>query len=155
FVLAVSLEQPNETYGRFVIKRILRIYPPFAFAILVSLGLYWLIHPVPVPGLSEWFNNETWNRTPDTRLLTAHFFMLGPPAYETLDNVMWSLVHELRISVIFPLIVYCILRCLKTALFFSLIASFIALALAAKSNPGIGDWILTVHYAVLFFTGAA
>src|SRR5689334_14990744 len=43
-------------YVPFLIKRVTRLYPPVAAAVLLSLALYLAIQPHPIAGLSWWFN---------------------------------------------------------------------------------------------------
>lgn len=106
FVLSMpflrSKRQPG--YAEFAIKRICRIYPPFAFAILVSAMLYAVVQPTPISGLSTWFNEVLWDRPLSVDYIVRNLLMTGIPGDMTLDLVMWSLVHELRISLIFPLL---------------------------------------------------
>ena len=91
-------------YAEFAIKRICRIYPPFAFAILVSAVLYALVQPAPIPALSAWFNDVQWTRPLSADYVFRNLAMTGLHGDMTLDTVMWSLVHELRISLIFPVL---------------------------------------------------
>jgi peptidoglycan/LPS O-acetylase OafA/YrhL len=154
FVLALSLEAPDETYGRFVIKRVFRIWPPLAFVVLLSAGLYFLVPTSPIPQLSDWFNVIQWTTRPDAHLLVMHLAMIGIPPNESLDTSMWSLVHEMRISLVFPLIAIATARSPRIALSLSLTASMAALAF--MPGPEIAaSWLRTVHYTVLFFFGAA
>ena len=112
FVLAASIDAGQNhvgarfNYGRFAAKRILRIYPPFAAIILASAGLYLLVQPVPVEGLSGWFNHQSWAYPVTPRLIAGHLLMTDQHRDMSLMNVMWSLVHELRISMIFPLVFF-------------------------------------------------
>jgi nucleotidyltransferase/DNA polymerase involved in DNA repair len=112
FVLAAAIQSSlgkdagGFDYGRFAAKRFVRIYPPFAFAVLISAGLYLLIQPGPVAGLSVWFNTQSWAYPVAPAMLAGHFLMTDQHRDMTLINVMWSLIHELRISMIFPLIFF-------------------------------------------------
>jgi peptidoglycan/LPS O-acetylase OafA/YrhL len=54
--------------------------------------------------LSSWFN-QSWRESVSVELILAHLFMIGTQASMSLDNVMWSLVHEARISLVFPLLI--------------------------------------------------
>ena len=66
FFLALSLEADGETYLRFLVKRIFRIMPPLALAVLFSAELYLAIDPHPLPGLAPWFYTAGWTVRPDT-----------------------------------------------------------------------------------------
>jgi len=104
FVLSLPFLRRQPGYGPFAIKRICRIYPPFAAAILVSAALYAWVQPTPMPGLSTWFNTVLWDRPLSLDYVVRNLMMTGIREDMTLDLVMWSLVHELRISLVFPLL---------------------------------------------------
>jgi peptidoglycan/LPS O-acetylase OafA/YrhL len=106
FVLSLpflrSVRQPG--YSAFVIKRVCRIYPPFAAAILISAALCVLVEPASNPALSAWFNEVLPDRVLSMEYILRNLMMTGLVPDMSLDTVMWSLVHELRISLIFPIL---------------------------------------------------
>lgn len=87
------------TYPQFVIRRIFRIWVPFAIVILCAALLCQGLGG-PLPQL-PWID-ESWNVPLTWQLLAGHLLMLGTTAFVSLDNPMWSLVHEMRISLVFP-----------------------------------------------------
>jgi peptidoglycan/LPS O-acetylase OafA/YrhL len=104
FALMKSLEGPRrQGYLPFIVRRIFRIYPPYALVILVAALASWLIRPDAIPG-RDWIN-EYW-RTPVTfGLVLGHLGMIATGGYFTsLNSSMWTLVHEMRISMVFPLL---------------------------------------------------
>jgi peptidoglycan/LPS O-acetylase OafA/YrhL len=162
FVLAASIEAGLRqsgtafAYGRFATKRFLRIYPPFAAAILASAGLYLLIQPVPVEGLSPWFNRQSWAYPVTPSLLAGHLLMTDQHQDMSLINVMWSLVHELRISLIFPLVYFALRR--RTVVTLLVTAGLSAAANWALSHYALAPLIKTLcgtsQYVVMFAFGA-
>jgi peptidoglycan/LPS O-acetylase OafA/YrhL len=104
FALTKSLENPRQrSYGPFILRRFFRIYPPFAFVILASAAFCYLFKPLPIPG-RDWLN-LSWNEPVSLQLVAGHLLMLVTAGtYNSLDSPMWTLVHELRISIIFPLL---------------------------------------------------
>jgi peptidoglycan/LPS O-acetylase OafA/YrhL len=104
FVLTKSLANPRQSrYSQFLIRRICRIYPPFAAVILAAAGLCYWLQPVPIPGL-DWID-LSWSVPVSWRLVFGHLSMIVTSGvYTTLDSPMWTLVHEMRISIIFPLL---------------------------------------------------
>lgn len=143
-------------YGPFLIKRITRLYPPVAAAVLVSLGLYFLIQPHPIIGLTVWFNNRSWSEVPSVKMLLGHLLLLDPWRYTSLDNVIWSLVHEMRISIVFPLLAIALRARLWTTVTISVLVS-LAAAWATSfgyATPHI-DLVPTFQYVDLFAAGAA
>jgi peptidoglycan/LPS O-acetylase OafA/YrhL len=93
--------QANAAYGQFLVRRVFRIWVPFALVILAAAALA-LGLSGPLPQL-PWIN-ESWSVPVTWQLVAGHLLMLGIPAYVTLDNPIWSLIHEMRISLVFPLL---------------------------------------------------
>lgn len=106
YVLALPfLSGAQPSYLRYLVKRVCRLYVPFAVAIFLSAALFAAIAPAPIPGLGETFTEQSWSHPIGGRDLLAHLAMTGFARDQVLDAPMWSLVHEMRISVIFPLLV--------------------------------------------------
>jgi peptidoglycan/LPS O-acetylase OafA/YrhL len=105
FVLACSLERAASIdYRGFEIRRLCRVYLPFVASILFSVFAYAAVQPKRAPELSSWFNNLGWSEAPNALLVAKHLLMTGLEGEDSLNPVMWSLVYELRISVVFPLL---------------------------------------------------
>ena len=162
FVLAASIETglnpdgPKFNYGRYGAKRFLRIYPPFAAIILASAGLYLLVQPEPVMGASGWFNHQSWGYPVTSSLIAGHLLMTDQHRDMSLMNVMWSLVHELRISLIFPLVFFSLKARPVTTL-------AVTALLSAAANYALGHYRLdpvtqtlcgSTQYVLMFAIGA-
>jgi peptidoglycan/LPS O-acetylase OafA/YrhL len=79
--------------------------------------------------------------------------MLGQQQYNFVDNPIWSLVHEMRYSLLFPMIMWAVVRTGWRVL----IASSLAVSLGAMALLShIADhWVVdSLQYAFLFVTGA-
>lgn len=158
FVLALPFIRGTQpAYPRYLIKRFCRLYLPFAAAILISAALYVLIAPEPIAASGHEFNTQSWSRDITGQDVARHLLMTGMPKDEILDIPVWSLVHELRISVIFPLLIT-----------LSAIAGWSAIALAALlyvacayavlhigEQSAIGTTLATGQYIVFFVAGIA
>lgn len=120
FVLTLALRPGKWGYAEFAAKRLCRIYVPFFVAICIAIGLYIAVEPKLVPEMSEWFNHS-WSIPLSPELMLGHFLMLGKDSYITLNNPMWSLVHELRISMLFPVLAILCLRWPRTTLIVTLV----------------------------------
>jgi peptidoglycan/LPS O-acetylase OafA/YrhL len=145
------------SYPRFVIRRVCRIYLPFAAAILFSLILYGIFGQPHAS--SYWFSNwpQAW---PDVPTLAGHFFMLGTDPNIRLDSVMWTLVHEMRISLMFPLLIM-LCRDTRIAIASALALSVVstkALAVCGQAHPVLVEsflmtWVWTAQMIPYFITG--
>ncbi len=157
FVLFLALGDAGRLrYLPYIVKRFMRLYPPFAAAILASAALYELVKPQPIPALGFWFNDLSWNAQPTGSLIARTLAMTDKPALQGLDNVMWSLVPEVRISIVFPLIALCVRRNWYLTALAALVIS-VAARYSAFFHPSGRpyDAIQTMQYAFLFAGGAA
>jgi peptidoglycan/LPS O-acetylase OafA/YrhL len=156
FVLFLALGDAGSfQYRPYIVKRFMRLYPPFAAAILASAALYELVKPHPIPAFSG-LNALAWNAPPTPRLIAGTLALTDKPALQGLDSVMWSLVHEIRISIIFPLIAWCVRRNWYLTALAALIVSVFSRYSAFFHPSGLPyDPIQTLQYLFLFAGGAA
>jgi peptidoglycan/LPS O-acetylase OafA/YrhL len=151
-VLTFQFSRPSSLRAYYV-KRVCRIWPPFAAAILFSAGLYCVVQPTPLPQFGAWFA-QTWSHAPTLSVLLQHLSLIfGGDA--SLDNPIWSLTHEMRISIVFPLIVLAVrarpLLAIAGAIALEVAAAWVGPAL----GPIMGEIAHTASYAFLFVVGAA
>jgi peptidoglycan/LPS O-acetylase OafA/YrhL len=153
FVLALMFLRPDPpSYAAFAAKRVCRIYLPYIAVIAIAMLIMTAIPPHPKPELSEWFNSS-WNRPVTWSLILDHALMLGQPQYNFVDNPIWSLVHEMRYSLVFPLIMWAVVRMgWRVLIASSLLVSLCSMGLLSH----IADhWTLvSLQYAFLFVSGA-
>lgn len=158
FVLSLPyLHDTQPAYPRYVAKRYCRIYLPFAIAILCSAVLYHLVQPAPIPSLSIWFNDDSWSRPVNFRAILVHLAMTGLPQDRFLDNPMWSLVHELRISIIFPALLLIVASGPRRALVLAAViyaVSVLALLRLGEASA-IGTLLATAKFILFFVVGIA
>jgi peptidoglycan/LPS O-acetylase OafA/YrhL len=154
FVMALMFLRPDPpSYAAFAVKRICRIYLPYVAVVAIAMLIMTATAPHYAPGLSEWFNSS-WNHGVSWPLILDHALMLGRSEYNFVDNPIWSLVHEMRYSLIFPMIMWVVVRMGG----WPLVAGSFGLSLAAMgalSHMGV-NWALdSLQYVFLFVTGAA
>jgi peptidoglycan/LPS O-acetylase OafA/YrhL len=94
---------PDYTYRRFLVHRFFRIYVPYIVSILLSIGLYLLC--TPRQGGGQWVSN-LWDHPLNARILIKHVLLIFTFNTTALNPVIWSLVHEMRIAIIFPVLLY-------------------------------------------------
>ena len=108
-----------------------------------------------IPSLSDWFN-ILWVGSIDLKLLLNHLLLIGE-FKGILNPVIWSLVQEMRISIIFPLLMlFVIKRNWKNSVLLGFIFSLICLIMVYY----FGEYELlvslceTLHYTSMFLLGA-
>lgn len=155
FVLFLS-SALNETkgYPEYLIKRTARIYIPYFFAFLSSVLANVFFYDGYKEGLSQWFNN-LWKVGFNQELLLQHIILLGSFENYVYNPVLWSLVHEMRISIIFPVITFIVIKLnwkfnITVAIFLSYIGVHFTRYYFAWSN----DYLMTFHYIGMFIVGA-
>jgi peptidoglycan/LPS O-acetylase OafA/YrhL len=156
FVLSLPFYSNQQfNYGAYAIKRFCRIYIPYIMAIVIAILCRELFYTEKIGELSNWFN-VNWSTSLNVNSLTDHLLLIGTFT-SSLNNVVWSLVHELRISLIFPMIMFLLVRFnpiqgIGLAIAFSsvsIIYSFITNA------PFLGTELYsTIHYCSMFVIGA-
>lgn len=108
FVLSIPyLHGSSQSYPMFMLRRILRIYCPYLFALGLALM-----------GNAEWHGklgrgawaDGTWNGPVTWLAVWQHVLMIGAYNYGQFNTAFWSLVHEMRISLIFPFLFLLIRR---------------------------------------------
>lgn len=110
FVLSLPFYQDKQgNYLSFIIKRICRIYLPYLGAVLVAVTLEALYSRHGISSLSTWVN-VTWTANPNPGLIAQHVLLIGSFNSNEYDPVLWSLVQEMRVSLIFPLLMFLINR---------------------------------------------
>jgi len=157
FVLFVSLgDESQEPFAPYITKRLCRIYIPFAISILASSALWLAVSPMPLPGASSWLL-AAWEDRPTLPIILGHLAMTDDQRYFSLNNVMWSLVIEIRISLIFPFLAYAVQRNWRAACLFAAIFSGLCIYFENMFHPTTWkvDPFNTGRYIVLFVFGAA
>jgi len=154
YVLALPFFRGTQpSYPRYLLKRFCRIYIPFAVVISIAALLARFTDiGEPLAGVGDWLN-EQMSSADAPAVLAGHFLMIGTKQDIALNFPMWTLVHEMRISLIFPLL---IILCRDTRLAlvtvaFMLVASTRILVGLGESAPWTVDnfWI-TIIWTIRF-----
>nr|WP_281414993.1 acyltransferase [Azospirillum picis] len=149
FVLAASILSSRLDYPAFLRRRLCRIYPPYAAAVgLAALGA--ICFGGPRDGVSTWFA-MTWNEPVTPAMLSEQLLLVGRFDTAQLNTAFWSLVYEMRISLIFPLLLLFTVHAPAWAV---AVAAAGATTAAAGTSPYEADWLPTLHYAGIFAAGA-
>jgi len=112
FVLMLPiLRNGFQPFRSYAIRRIFRIYIPYLGAVgLAALLRASLSKPdLSGSGYSGWIA-EQWHTPLTWQTALQHILLIGTFDTNSLNPVIWSLVHEMRISLVFPLLAYAVLR---------------------------------------------
>ncbi|MBE7149453.1 acyltransferase [Bacillus mycoides] len=156
FVLYESVQKNNSHYGLYLLKRICRIYIPYVVAITIAILCQLTMSQYGISYLSKWFN-QTWTIESSFNLVIQHLLLIGKYNTDAYNSVIWSLVHEMRISIIFPLV---LMVCLRKTVRYSLLSLFsfsicsVLVLFLFHSSLTLTSYALTFHYTVLFLVGA-
>lgn len=161
FVLALPFLQNRQvSYSSFLVKRFFRIYIPYICTLVVAITLNKTISRNGIPELGMWFN-FAWTEKVTWHQVIDHVILLGDFKNYIFDPVIWSLIHELRISLIFPLVMFIIIKwdCKKNlglAIFLSVVSYYIKKIMLNQYNyiDYSSSYIDTIHYLSLFIIGA-
>ena len=96
-------------YRDFAIRRMCRLYIPYVVAIAVAgiLNVVFLKHSFVI-GASKWVNEMTWSHPVTLSVIIDHLALIGHHA--TINGVTHTLIWEIRVSLIFPLLILPIMR---------------------------------------------
>ncbi len=165
FVLSIPFNNGNSpSYISFFIKRAFRIYIPYYVAIMAGIVSKSFLQKGDLIGLSDWFNSF-WKLDISLTSLITHLILISDFDTRVIDPVIWSLVYEMRISLLFPLLMCFVCRynwklCFGTSiaiemLFRGLIAihkkGILSIGIDASTLDAI---YMTVHFTVVFVVGA-
>ena len=162
FVLTLPYKKDDcLNYDHFLLKRMCRIYLPYlgALALAIFCDLHFSGH-----GLSNnYWINRTWSGPVTTRVVLQHILFLGNYDWSQFNTAFWSLVYEMRISLVFPFIALAVLRLRSRWLLLcaaALSLSFFPLAMLLSSTLHLSsraaaiNTTLTLHYAAFFLIGS-
>jgi peptidoglycan/LPS O-acetylase OafA/YrhL len=156
FVLSLPFYSNRQIkYGAYAIRRICRIYIPYVVTIGLAVVLREFFYSGKVAGLTNWFNTN-WSSSVDAGAAINHLLFIGTFS-SNLNNVVWSLVHEMRISLVFPFIMFLLLRISwKTGIAFALLLSVGTVVYSFLTNASfVGTELYsTIHYSTMFVFGA-
>ncbi len=182
FVLALPfVSESQHPYRVYAWRRICRIWIPYAACVAVSMIGAAMTAGFDDPALSTWARTQ-WSQVPTYSDVLQHFLLIGNFDSHPYDSSIWSLVHEMRISLVFPAIAAVVmrysawkglllagllmlpklagfelnwrLRSFESSVYFS--GMFVVGALLAKSHVGLRRWsseLPTLLRALLAVTG--
>lgn len=144
------------SFGIFVVRRLVRIYGPYAASGLIAIAAYFVLKPKPLQYTAITFN-DMWSDPLGARAILQFFSLAGTHAANKINTVSWSLVYELRISVIIPLMCVVAIRH-RWALYVLIAADLILNRFRANSVPFTAETVtssldITFHFLLPFILG--
>lgn len=140
-------------YGPYFVKRVCRIYLPYIATVALTFAAYALLGGRVVPELGAWINTP-WQRDPSAAEVVNFALLVGSFEHEPFNIVIWSLVHEMRVSLAFPLLMVPVMRWrwpVTLAVFLGVSAFGTVLSATAARGT---DYAETLHYLIFFVVGA-
>lgn len=153
FVLSLPfLKGPVEPRA-YLLRRACRILVPYWVTTVVALLALRACGGAPVPALGSWFN-EHWQASPAAREVLVTFSLIGVFNAAHVNSVVWSLVIEMRVSLIFPWLMAGMGR-LRTgwALVVSCALSLVGFVLSKRGAAVVRDWGQTLYFLTPFVAG--
>ena len=146
-------------FTEFAVKRVCRIYIPYLIAVFAAYIAYCVFYRSDLSWTGEWVN-QAWHAGIDRQDLLKHLFFLIPFSNSTLDPVLWSLVYEMRISLLFPILVIAVFSmplwlsvALSAGLSLAAFGYYHHLHRTLMDASIQGEWIPTIHYMSMFVLG--
>jgi peptidoglycan/LPS O-acetylase OafA/YrhL len=154
FVLTrAMLASPPPSWANYAAQRTVRLGLPVAGALVASVLLYALAWRGPLPDWSggHYMVEAMWTEPPNLPGLLRQALLLGHDGEISLDPVLWSLVHEWRVSMLLPAVLLFRRRPLGL-LGVGLAAWLVAGALGAHGTAvGLGATLPETLLATLYF----
>jgi len=102
------LAQPMH-YFAFACRRLIRLWIPYAVVLTVSVLFLELTGTRRIVGQSAWMNSLL-GTMPSAGLVLQHLLAVGEFDTKPIDFVVWTLVQEFRLSLLFPVIFWTVNR---------------------------------------------
>jgi len=155
FVLYLSYERRagDHPYRDFLVRRICRIYIPYLVGLAFAVALCATVSTGHLDGMNDWINH-TWLLPIDRRAVLSHIALVGSFNTDLFMMACWTLVHEMRLAFVFPLLAELVLSRSRWLPAVIAVLSLSGIGLEALFADRYGTWFLTVHYAALFLVGA-
>jgi peptidoglycan/LPS O-acetylase OafA/YrhL len=110
FVMFAPLAKAGPfSWREFYVRRFWRIYPVFVAAVAISVCVHFLLpDPGTLAGATAWFSAEAQQETVTVASVMQILLFAGTEDAIRLNCVTWSLVQEVRVIILFPLLAYCV-----------------------------------------------
>ena len=155
FALTSMLDNFKHGYMSYCVRRIVRLWAPCAVSLVLALIVIWIVRPVPNDLLGAWHSHLVPEKITKSDILD-NFLLIGEFDSTKINFVVWSLVHEIRISLIFPALLLLARRAPPTVVIaVSLLISVLTLYLRTKGyiSDNKTSFFSSFIYQVFFVVG--
>jgi peptidoglycan/LPS O-acetylase OafA/YrhL len=158
FVLSLPfLRVQKPSYLSFAIRRVCRIYLPYLAGIGLSIVVITFVAVSKKPQLSLFFN-QSCGIPFNASIALEHLLLIGNIHSNTYNNAIWSLIQEMRVSLLFPLLFWAVTR---NKVITNLVVCGVLSGISElntrfnfeHSNGYQSGYIFTLHIASLFIIG--
>lgn len=141
-------------YTTYLASRVFRLYPPYLFSVALAFAVCQFLAHSGFEWAAGWMNIP--NPVLSSVSIVDHLLMIGAFNTSEINPPIWSIVHEMRISIVFPLIFIVVDRfrgyavtafCMSSLLVSWLISGVVAL------KPIQAELLLSLHYSTFFALG--
>ncbi|MDQ0114702.1 acyltransferase family protein [Paenibacillus harenae] len=156
FVLSLPFySNKQQSYVKYVVKRICRIYLPFVAALLIAILFREAVFMHKLTDLTPYFNS-LWTRSPDFASIGDHLRFITNYNTTKYNPIIWTLVHEMRISLLFPFAMILVAKWgwkagVPLAIGLSLLSSYLLGVIETRYTT---NYVISLHYASFFVVGA-
>ncbi|WP_337104282.1 acyltransferase [Paenibacillus sp. YIM B09110] len=156
FVLSLPFySNKQQSYPKYVVKRICRIYLPFVAALFIAILFREAVFLKKLTDLTPYFNS-LWTRSPDFASIGDHLRFITNYNTTKYNPIIWTLVHEMRISLLFPFAMFFVAKWgwkagVPLAIGLSLVSMYLLGAIETRYTT---NYVISLHYASFFVVGA-
>lgn len=171
FVLYLLLQRARLSMAGYAVKRVMRLYVPYAAAVMIGVVGAYGVDGDTLSGFNSWIS-KFWSWPVTWQTVAEHAIFLGQFNADRYDFTVWTLVHEMRISLLFPLIFWLVRRLPGWAALGPFVLASVTVAWIGQPGveagrpwvntvAGVADrggltaYALTVHYLLAFAIGAS
>jgi peptidoglycan/LPS O-acetylase OafA/YrhL len=151
FVLSLPFwKDPRTPYGPFLVRRVFRIYVPYLGALALAVAGNLALSRGGIAGLNQWFN-ATWKIPIHPSTLLGNVALIASES-SAFNTAFWSLVHEMRLSLVFPFLMLLAVSLGRFGILFPIPLFFLGCYIAPRISLGnLGE---SLEVLGIFFVGA-
>ncbi len=128
----------------------LRIYAPYLCALALAIAGDAIWHGPH--GHGGWAD-LTWSRPITRQLVVDHILFIGDYPWDQFNTAFWSLVIEMRVSIVFPLLFAAVLWLRNTASLIAALCLCFGGGMLLRAHEVWHTWIFTAQVAGIFIAG--